>query len=109
PVALLVNYFHSSKITVSSIHTFPIFTHTTRYLPVISCGFGPLLLRLKVPISRAEEGPSGLTSRVVSLGSLTFSAMLFHMAAMAVLPFTMAEPGGKAVASSAEGDATPSN
>src|SRR6516225_7050664 len=73
---------------------------STRYLPVTSFGIGPLVLRLKVPISRAAEGPSVLTSRVVSFGSLTCSAMLFHSASIAALPFTMLEPGGNAVASS---------
>src|SRR5215472_11758836 len=67
---------------------------------VTSFGTDPLVLRLKVPISRAAEGPSGLTSRVVSFGSLTCSAMLFHSASIAALPFTMPEPGGNAVASS---------
>src|SRR5215831_16192062 len=45
-------------------------------------------------------GPSGLTSRVISFGSLTCSAMLFHSSSIAALPFTMPEPGGNAVASS---------
>jgi hypothetical protein len=56
---------------------------------VTSCGVGTLVLRLKVPISRAAEGPSGLTSRVISFGSLICSAMLFHSASIAALPFTM--------------------
>src|SRR6266480_4830059 len=89
-----------SQISAASFQSFPIFSHTTTYLPVTSFGVGPLVLRLKVPISRAAEGPSGLTSRVVSFGSLTCSAMLFHIAPMAALPFTIAEPGGNAVASS---------
>jgi len=33
--------------------------------------------------------------------------MLFHSASIAALPFTMPEPGGNAVASSAYSDATP--
>src|SRR5262249_11214970 len=93
-------YLPSFQISAASFQSFPIFSHTTRYLPVTSCGRGPLVLRLKVPISRAAEGPSALTSSVVSLGSLTCSAMLLHKASIAALPFTMAEPGGKAVASS---------
>jgi tripartite-type tricarboxylate transporter receptor subunit TctC len=43
--------------------------------------------------------PSGLTSRVISFGSPTSSAMLFHISPMAELPCTIAEPGGNAVAS----------
>jgi Adenylate and Guanylate cyclase catalytic domain len=39
-------------------------------------------------------------SRVVSFGSLTYAAMLFHSASIAALPFTMPEPGGNAIASS---------
>src|SRR5262245_27692261 len=61
---------------------------------------GPLVLRLNVPISRAAEGPSALTSRVESFGSPTCSAMLFHIVPIAALPCTMPEPGGNAVASS---------
>ena len=45
------------------------------------------------------RSPSGLTSRVISFGSLTCSAMLFHSASIAALPFTMPEPGGNAVGS----------
>ena len=51
-------------------------------------------------VASSAEGPSGLTSRVISFGSLTCSAMLFHSASIAALPFTMPEPGGNAVASS---------
>src|SRR5215472_5188328 len=94
------SYLPSFQISAASFQSLPIFSHTTRYLPVTSCGVGPLVLRLKVPISRAAEGPSGFTSRVVSFGSLTCSAMLFHSASIAALPFTMPEPGGNAVASS---------
>src|SRR6516164_3260297 len=95
------SYFPSFQISAASFQSLPIFSHTTRYLPVTSCGVGPLVLRLKVPISRAAEGPSGLTSRVVNFGSLTCSAILFHSASIAALPFAMLEPGGNAVASSA--------
>src|SRR5262245_1585569 len=94
-------YLPSFQISAASIQSLPIFSHTTRYLPVTSFGVDPLVLRLKMPISRAADGPSGLTSRVVSFGSLTCSAMLFHSASIAALPFTMPEPGGNAVASSA--------
>src|SRR6266480_3163855 len=93
-------YLPSFQISAASFQSPPTFSQTTTYLPVTSCGVGPLVFRLKVPISRAAEGPSGLTSRVVTFGSLTCSAMLFHIAPMAGLPFTMAEPGGNAVASS---------
>jgi hypothetical protein len=86
-------YLPSSQISAASFQSLPIFSHTTTYLPVTSCGVGPLVLRLKVPISRAAEDPSGLTSSVVSFASLTCSAMLFHSASIAALPFTMPEPG----------------
>src|SRR5262249_6364772 len=99
------SYFPSFQISAASFQSLPIFSHTTRYLPVTSCGVGPLVLRLKVPLSRAAEGPSGLTSRVVNFGSLTCSAILFHSASIAALPFAMLEPGGNAVASAAESDA----
>src|SRR5215212_2901485 len=75
-------------------------SHTTTYLPVISRGVAPFALRLKVPISRAAEDPKGLTSPIVSFGSATSSAILFHITSIAALPFTMCEPGGKALASS---------
>src|ERR1700722_9084667 len=41
---------------------------------------GALALRLNVPISRAAAGPNRLTSIVVNFGSLTSSAVFFHMA-----------------------------
>ena len=47
-----------------------------------------------------SDGPSHLTSRAVTFGSVTCSAMLFQIASSAALPFTMAEPGGNAVACS---------
>src|SRR5262245_49787944 len=78
------SYLPSFQISAASFQSPPIFSHTTRYLPVTSFGIGPLVL--KVPISRAAEGPSGLTSRVVSFGSLTCSAMLFQSASIAALP-----------------------
>src|SRR5262249_21962062 len=93
-------YLPSFQISAASFQSLPIFSHTTRYLPVTSCGVGPLVLRLKVPISRAAEGPSGFTSRVVNFGSLTCSAIFFHSTSIAALPLTMPEPGGNAVASS---------
>src|ERR1700730_7959991 len=93
-------YLPSFQISAASLQSFPIFSQTTTYLPVTSFGLPPLVLRLKVPISRAAEAPSGLTSRVVTLGSPACSAMLFHIASIAALPFTMADPGGNAVASS---------
>src|SRR6202171_5647689 len=92
-------YLPSFQISVASFQSFPTFSQTTTYFPVTSCGVGPLVFRLKVPISRAAEGPSDLTSRVVTFGSLTCSAVLFHIAPMAAAPFTIAEPGGNAVAS----------
>jgi hypothetical protein len=106
-ITSLAAYLPSFQISDASFQSLPIFSHTTRYLPVTSCGEEPLVLRPKVPISRAAEGPSGLTSRVISFGSLTCSAMLFHSASIAVLPFTMPEPGGNAVASSVYSEATP--
>src|ERR1700730_18678737 len=100
------NYLPSFQISAASLQSFPTFSQTTTYFPLTSCGVGPLVFRLKVPISRAAEGPSGLTSRVVSFGSLTCSAMPFHIAPMAVPPCTIAAPGGNAVASVVESDAT---
>src|SRR5215204_807856 len=97
---LATSYLPSFQISVASFQSFPTFSHTTTYLPLTSCGVAPLLLRVKVPISRAADGPSDLTSIVVTFGSLTCSAMFFHIASIAALPFTMAEPGGNAVASS---------
>jgi hypothetical protein len=52
-------YLSSFQISAASFQSLPIFSHTTTYLPVTSCGVGPFVLRLKVPISRAAEGPSG--------------------------------------------------
>src|SRR5437868_5062365 len=92
-------YLPSFQISAASFQSFPTFSQTTTYFPVTSCGVGPLVFKLKVPISRAAEGWSGLTSRVTTFGSLTCSAMLFHIAPMAVPPCTIAEPGGNAVAS----------
>src|SRR5258705_2212855 len=89
----------SFQISAARFQSFPTFSQTTTYFPVTSCGVGPLVFRLKVPISRAAEGPSGLTSRVVTFGSLTCSAMLFHIAPMAAPPCTIAEPARNAVAS----------
>src|SRR5947199_7682706 len=93
-------YLPSFQISAASFQSVPTFSHTTTYLPVTSCGVGPLVFKLKVPISRAADGPNGLTSRVVTFGSLTCSAMSFHIAPIAAPPFTMAEPVGNAVASS---------
>ena len=76
-------------------------TYTTRYFPEISFGVGSLVIKLNVPISRAARGLNRLTSRVVTFGLLTCSAMPFHIAPIAALPFTMAEPGGNAIASTA--------
>src|SRR5262245_14536919 len=53
---LIGSYLPSFQISAASFQSLPIFSHTTRYLPVTSCGVGPLVLRLKVPISRAAEG-----------------------------------------------------
>src|ERR1700730_2004888 len=94
------SYLPSFQISAASFQCLPTFSHTTTYLPVTSCGVGPLVFRLNVPISRAAEFPSRLTSRVVTFGSPTCSAMLFHIAPMPALPFTIPEPGGNAVASS---------
>jgi hypothetical protein len=49
---------HSRSVASQSL---PTFSHTTTYLPVISRGVAPFILRLKVPISRAAEDPKGLT------------------------------------------------
>src|ERR1700716_1090277 len=92
-------YLPSFQISAASFQSFPTFSQTTTYFPVTSCGDGALVFKLKVPISRAAEGPSDLTSKVVSFGSLTFSAMLFHIAPIAAPPCTIAEPGGNAFAS----------
>src|SRR4029079_6162435 len=92
-------YLPSFHMSVVSFQSFPACAQKTTYFPITSCGVGPLVFRANVPISRAAEGPSGLTSMVVSFGSPTCSAMLFHMTSMAVRPCTIAEPGGNAVAS----------
>jgi hypothetical protein len=42
-------------------HPVPTFSQTTTYLPVTVCGFWPLVLPVKVPMSRAALAPSGLT------------------------------------------------
>src|SRR5690349_20094677 len=65
-------YLPSFQISAASFQSFPTFSHTTKYLPVTCCSGDPFVIRLKVPISRAVEGPSALTSSVVSLGSPTF-------------------------------------
>src|SRR6202521_4251886 len=93
-------YLPSFQISAASFQSLPTFSQTTTYLPVTSCGVGPLVFKLKVPISRAAEPPNGLTSRVVTFGSPACSARLFHIAPIAALPFTMLDPGGNAVASS---------
>src|SRR5262245_35668808 len=95
-----VPYLPSFQISAASFQSSPTFSHTTTYLPTISCGEAPLVLRLKVPISRAADGPSDLTSRVVNFGSVTCSASPLHIAPIASLPLTMAAPGGNAAASS---------
>src|SRR5215203_3339305 len=86
-----VVYLPSFQISVASFQSLPTFSHTTTYLPVPSCGVAPLVFRLKVPISRAADGPIALTSTAVNLRSLTCSAMLFHIAPIAARPFTMPE------------------
>jgi hypothetical protein len=101
------DYLPSFQMSAASLQSAPTASQTTTYLPVTSCGGEPFVFRLKVPISRAAEGPSGFTSRVVTFGSPTCSARPFHIVPIAVLPFTMAEPGGNAVASSVYSDATP--
>ena len=93
------SYFPSFHMSVVSFQSFPTFSQTTTYFPVTSCGVVPLVFRANVPISRAAEGPSGLTSTVVSFGSPTCYAMPFHIASMAARPCTIAEPGGNTVAS----------
>ena len=90
---------YSFQISDASFQSFPTFSQTTTYFPVTSCGEGDLVLKLKVPISRAALGPSDLTSKVVSFGSPTLSAMLLNIAPMAAPPCTIAEPCGNAVAS----------
>src|SRR5215211_1866527 len=93
-------YLPSFQMSVASFQSFPTFSQITTNLPLISWGVAPLVLRVNVPISRAAEAPNDFTSRVVTFGSLTCSAILFHMASIAALPFTMGDPGGNAVASS---------
>src|SRR5262249_53876584 len=55
-----------------------------------SCGLAPLVVKVAVPISRAASGPSGFTSRVVSLMSpgwcCIWPAQNFWMSAR---PFTI--------------------
>jgi hypothetical protein len=53
-------YLPSFQMSAASFQSLPTFSHTTTYFPVTSCGVGPLVFRLNVPISRAAEGPSGL-------------------------------------------------
>ena len=60
-----------------------------------------------VPISRAVAGPNRLTSRVVTFGLPTCSAMPFHIAPMAAFPRTIAAPGGNATASAVYSSAIP--
>jgi hypothetical protein len=50
-------YFPSFQISAESFQSVPTFSHTTRYLPVTSCGVDPFILRLNVPISCAAEAP----------------------------------------------------
>src|ERR1700751_6214015 len=92
-------YLPSFHMALANFQSFPTFSQTTTYLPVTSFGGELLVFKLKGPISRAAAGPSRLTSIVVTLGSLTCSAMPFHIAPIAALPLTIAEPGGNAVAS----------
>src|SRR5215211_4678365 len=87
-------YLPSFQMSVASFQSFPTFSQITTYLPLSSCGDEPFVLSVKVPISRAADGPNDFTSRVLTFGSLTCSAMLFHMASIAALPFTMGDPGG---------------
>src|SRR4029077_3302690 len=82
-------------------------SHTTRYFPEISFGDAPLVVKLKVPISRAAAGPNRLTSRVVIFGLPACSAMPFHIAPIAAFPRTIAEPGGNAIASPVYSSAIP--
>src|SRR3974390_3601248 len=80
--------------------TSDLLAQTTTYFPVTSFGVGSLVFRLKFPISYAALGPSDLTSSVVTLGSVTCSAMCSHITLIAALPFTIADPRGRGVASS---------
>src|SRR5262249_45340889 len=92
-------YLPSFQISAASFHWPRKRSHTTRYFPEISFGDAPLVVRLKVPISRAAAGPSRLTSSVVILGLPACSARPFHIAPMAPFPRTIAAPGGNATAS----------
>src|SRR5262249_8612596 len=92
-------YLPSFQMSAASFQSPRNLSHTTRYFPETSFGDGPLVIKLKVPISRTAEGLNRLTSRVVTFGLLTCSAMLFHILPIAARPLTMAEPGGNAVAS----------
>src|SRR5512139_916408 len=89
-------YLPSFQISAASFHWPRTRSHTTRYFPETSFGDGPLVVRVKVPISRTAEGPNRLTSRVVTFGLLACSAIPFHIAPIAALPLTIAEPGGNA-------------
>src|SRR5262245_40423958 len=104
----LTFYLPSFQISAASFHSPWTLCHTTRYFPETSFGDVPLVVKLKVPISRAGEGLNRLTSRVVTFGLVTCSAMPFHIAPIAALPLTIAEPGGKAMASTVYSWATPS-
>src|SRR5262249_5926153 len=92
-------YLPSFQISAASFHSPRTFSHTTRYFPEISFGVASLVIKLNVPVSRAAWGLNRLTSRVVTFGLLTCSARPFHIAPIAALPFTIAEPGGNAIAS----------
>src|SRR5262245_62236985 len=92
-------YLPSFQISAASFHSPRTFSHTTRYFPEISFGVGSLVINLNVTVSRAGCGRNRLTSRVVTCGLLTCSASPFHIAPIAALPLTIAEPGQNAIAS----------
>src|SRR5512143_4217144 len=75
----LTSYLPSFQISAASLHSPWTLSHTTRYLPETSFGDGSLVVKLKIPISRAAEGLNRFTSRVVTFGLLTCSAMPFHI------------------------------
>src|SRR5262249_320251 len=92
-------YLPSFQMSAASFQSPRNLSHTTRYFPETSLGDDSLVIKLNVRISGTAEGLNRLTSRVVTFGSLTCSAMLFHILPIAARPLTIAEPGGNAIAS----------
>src|SRR5215471_904055 len=83
------------QMSWSSFHWPCSLGQTAAYLSASSCGLAPLVVKVAVPIPRAASGPSGFTSRVVSLMSpgwcCIWPAQNFWMSAR---PFTIGAPAG---------------